>query len=468
MRSSRHISLFSARPELSQRPTSVVVSLVAHAAALLLLSFGIIYTPEIHDRVITKRYAMRHLDLQMSKPIPRQSAGKGFAYPGPHNEAYKQPAPGPKPAAQRAVMRVTADADKGPQTLVQPDISQPLKMALEAPMPSLTIWTPSKVQVKSLVAPLPEKATASDVMPSVRLPNQAVELADVGISSSDHPTTANPIPPTTTSPLTVHQPNMVELAPITVTQTAAQPTPAAVMSISDLRMPDGAVTLPPVNETVLQSEMGPLAPGQAAAGDGLNREGGKGTEEASGDGGEPLGVVGTSSGTKTGSSTGSGADQGLTTERFTLPKNGQFGAVVVGASLEEAFPEMSGIWNDRVAYTVYLHVGLSKSWILQYSLPRNVEAEDAGNVTRLEAPWPYNIVRPNLAADAINSDALLVHGFVSAAGKFESLGVAFPPQFPMAQFVLDALNQWQFRPAAREGKTERVEVLLIIPEERDE
>jgi hypothetical protein len=59
---------------------------------------------------------------------------------------------------------------------------------------------------------------------------------------------------------------------------------------------------------------------------------------------------------------------------------------------------MSGIWNDSVAYTVYLHVGLAKSWILQYSLPRSgTEAAQAGNITRLEAPWPYNIVRPNLA-----------------------------------------------------------------------
>jgi hypothetical protein len=140
----------------------------------------------------------------------------------------------------------------------------------------------------------------------------------------------------------------------------------------------------------------------------------------------------------------------------------------VGASLEEKFPEMSGIWNDRVAYTVYLHVGLAKSWILQYSLPRTVEASEAGNVTRLEAPWPYNIVRPNISPDAIISDAILVHGYVNEAGKFETLGIAFPPEFRQAQFVLDALNQWQFRPAARNGQIQKVEVLLIIPEERDE
>ena len=467
MRSSHHISLFSARPELTQRPTSFVVSVGAHAAALALLSFGIIYTPEIHDRIITKRYAVRHLDLHDLKTPHRQSAGKGFAYPGAHTAA-NTPAPGVKPAAQRAVLRLTADADKGPQTLVQPDISEPVKLALEAPMPSLTIWTPSTVRVKALVAPLPEKATASDVTPSLLTPNQETNLADLGISSSEHPSVTQPFVPTTTSPLVVHDSSPVQLAPVTVTQTAALPTPAAVMSISDLRMPDGTVTLPPVNETMLQSERGALAPGQAATGDRANRDGGKGNEEASGNSGEAESLAGPGSGTKAGSGSGSGADQGLTTDHFTLPKDGQFGAVVVGASLEEAFPEMSGIWNDRVAYTVYLHVGLKKSWILQYSLPRSAEAEEAGNVTRLEAPWPFNIVRPNLVSDAINSDALLVHGFVNTAGKFEFLGVAFPPEFRLAQFVLDALNQWRFRPAARDGQAERVEVLLIIPEERDE
>jgi len=57
---------------------------------------------------------------------------------------------------------------------------------------------------------------------------------------------------------------------------------------------------------------------------------------------------------------------------------------------------------------------------------------------------------------------------VNQAGRFESLAIAFPPGFPEAQFVLDSLKQWQFRPAARDGKPERVEVLLIIPEERDQ
>jgi hypothetical protein len=139
----------------------------------------------------------------------------------------------------------------------------------------------------------------------------------------------------------------------------------------------------------------------------------------------------------------------------------------VGSSLEEKYPETAELWSGRLSYTVYLHVGLAKSWILQYTLSRADNAAAAGNIARIEAPWPYNIVRPNIAPDAIDADALMVHGFVNQAGRFEALTVAFPPQFAQAQFVLNSLAQWQFRPATQNGQNVKVEVLLIIPEETE-
>lgn len=466
MSSSRTITLFSERPEVTQRPASFLVSILAHGVAVALVSFGIIYTPVINEHLVGRHYTIRQLDLHTPKEQTHQAASKGLAYPGPHSDVHK-PESGQKPAAHEAVLRQTADAAKGIQTLIQPDIPDPVKIAEETPVPTVVIWSPKKEPVKVLVAPLPEKATASDVKPSMKAPNQEIDLGDLSISSTDKPTNRMPVFPTTTSPLVVHGPNMVQLAPVTASQASAQPTPTAVMSISDLRMPDGTATLPPVNQTATQNESGILAPGQASAGHTSKQAGGVGADEASGDSGEPDGVAGKHSGTRAGLGVGSG-DDGLTTVQFSLPRNGEFGAVVVGASLQEKFPEMSAIWNDRVAYTVYLHVGLTRSWILQYSLPRSSEASQSGNIARLEAPWPFNIVRPNLGADAFNSDAILVHGYVNQAGRFESLSLAFPPGFLQAQFVLDALNQWQFRPAARDGQIEKVEVLLIIPEELDQ
>jgi len=149
--------------------------------------------------------------------------------------------------------------------------------------------------------------------------------------------------------------------------------------------------------------------------------------------------------------------------QITLARDGQFGAVVVGAALEDQYPELNEVWRGRMAYTVYLHVGLRRSWTLEYALPSEAEAAAAGAVAQLEAPWPFSIVRPNLDPGSIAADALMIHGYVNADGRFEDLEIAFPSGFEKADFVLKSLEQWQFRPAEADGKPQRVEVLLVIP-----
>jgi hypothetical protein len=74
-------------------------------------------------------------------------------------------------------------------------------------------------------------------------------------------------------------------------------------------------------------------------------------------------------------------------------------------------------------------------------------------------------MRPNRVSSDLNADALMVHGFLNQAGRFESLVIAFPLQYIRAAFVLHALQQWQFRPARQNGKPISIEVLLIIPDE---
>jgi hypothetical protein len=153
------------------------------------------------------------------------------------------------------------------------------------------------------------------------------------------------------------------------------------------------------------------------------------------------------------------------TTALSVPKDGHFNAIIVGNSIQDRYPETSGVWNGRMAYTVYLHVGLSRSWVLQYSLPRAADAPQAASTATLEAPWPYNIVRPNLDPGSIDADALMIHGYVNQSGHFETLSIVFPQAFPQAQFVLAALEKWQFRPATQQGQSAKVEVLLIIPEQ---
>jgi hypothetical protein len=428
-----------------------------HGAAVGLVALGVLYAPRANPRFATDHYTVRHLDLHAPE---RRAAGSDVAYPGPHSGAAHTP-PGGKPRTQTAARPQIADASPGKLTLVQPDVHNPLKLTQATPVPTVVIWSPEKTPVKTIVPPHPERPTAADVRPSIEPPNEEVNLADLGISASDLAAKTPLVLPSTTSPVVIHGPELLQMAPVTTSDSPAQPTPVSVMSLSDLRMAEGTITLAPVNETAPASSAGALTEGQTkdAAQAGNGDPGG-----SAGSGSTAGQQPGEQSRNAQGAVAGTGAGIQPSANHITLPRDGQFGAVVVGDSLDEMYPEISGLRSSRMAYTVYLHLGLAKSWILQYSLPSSADAAEAGNITRLEAPWPYNIVRPNITPGSIGADALMVHGFVSEAGRFEAMSVAFPPDFAEAQFVLNSLAQWQFRPATQNGQNVKVEVLLIIPE----
>ena len=217
------------------------------------------------------------------------------------------------------------------------------------------------------------------------------------------------------------------------------------MSLSELRLNQGRVVLPPANQTAPGNPTGALAPGisgnssQAGKGDPSSR--GLDADARSGQGlpGNPSGPAKGKNGVGSGNcefqfaqGSGSTGDQGGAPSftRINLPHDGKFGVVIVGSALVEEYPQTGEFWGDRLVYSVYLHVGLSKNWILQYSLPASADTAEAGGVTHLEAPWPYYIVRPDVNPADVGADALMIHGFVNKAGHFESLALGFPPRFP--------------------------------------
>lgn len=462
------VTLFSQQVDASQRPITLVASAVVHVGIIALITFGILYAPRVEVRP-NDRYTVRHLDLRAPVLKPWRAA-KGVVYPGGHPSAR----PGKTMQALAPLME-TVHAQPGPQTLLQPDLAARLALKEQIPVPQILIWMQRKTVVKNIVAPPPHPPAASEAKPSLDAPNAEVTVSDVDIASSPVASQKLKILPTTSSPVVVHGLDQVQSAPSTVSQVSAQPTPAAVMSLSSLRM-QGTATLPPVNESASAAQPGVLSSSMAASGNtpgaGSTSSAHQGTGPGNADGaakptareGQPKGAA---AGPTQGSDAGAGQDQANVTTEVTLPRNGSFGSVVVGDSLQDQYPELSGVWNGRMAYTVYLHVGLARSWILQYSLPQSAQITLDGNADRLEAPWPYSIVRPNLDAGAINADALMVHGFVNSAGHFEGLSIVSPAGFQQSQFVLDSLARWQFRPATDNGQIARIEVLLIIPEELD-
>jgi hypothetical protein len=63
MRSSHTITLFSERPELVQRPSSFLFSILAHGGVAALIAFGAFSPPRV-NQLPKERFAVRHLDLQ--------------------------------------------------------------------------------------------------------------------------------------------------------------------------------------------------------------------------------------------------------------------------------------------------------------------------------------------------------------------------------------------------------------------
>jgi hypothetical protein len=425
---------------LSQDSQSFIFSVLVHSAAIVVLSAGLMDNPPIIEPAGPTKDSIRLVEMHMpdmkktvadktSDLVPpilnTSSAGKRQAQPQ---------ADSPSQAAFR----------KSPalRTLIQPNLAK-LEIPQDLMVPSLLVWSPENPSTKEVVLQPPQVNLATHTVSSIARPNEEKLLSDVAVTSSALSTNSTPVLPSNTSPIVIRGPQPAQHAPETASMTTKPPAGTTVLSVSDLQMKDGTVVLPRVNE---------VASAEATKTPGLM--GGSSQSPATGS----SQVV-----TKDGSGTGTGT--GLSTSRIMPPKDGKFGLVVIGASPQDDYPEAAGVWNGRLVYTVYLHVGTAKSWILQFAQPRTEEIGATGTASSLQSPWPTDMVVPNLGAGAINADALLVHGFLNKTGRFQDLAVVFPAQCAMAKFLLNALEQWEFRPAAANGVATAIEVLLIIPQQ---
>lgn len=475
LNSSRMITLFSSQQASHRGPSSYMVSVVVHVFVLSFVLLNLKMTPMIEVRPPARRYTVRIVKLQGTEPQIHWSPGSGA--PNPNTQAaMAAEGSGGQPAAP-SIPKHFLQQTRAQVTLLQPNVQPDTLLPLETPLPLVVMWVPENHPVPVIVPSPPQKAVAVNARPSLKLPNHELEARDLKLSATAFVSNTLPVTPSTTSPIELHGPAMMPI-PQTTSHSSQPPTPTTVVSISDTVMLEGTAALPVANQTaavsVGESLIGRPQENMAQAGARTqvakqngkgpgDKPGAPGTQEGSASStfGQQAAVLGTDSGSDMGSLSGNQ----LTVTRITLPKDGSFGVVVVGSSLAEEYPETLATWANRLAYTVYLHVGAAKNWILQYSLLPAVEA--AGKTTRPDAPWPYVIERPNLVSDDWNADAILVHGFINAEGHFDQLAIVFPQQFPQTKFVLDALQQWQFRPASQNGQPTAVEVLLIIPEETE-
>lgn len=480
------IVLFANPPDPSRRESSsMMASILAHGLAFI---FALLITgqPRSGPKPVPPRYEVRIMDLQPTKPQLEYYPPKPPTLPGQPSEMSASASAGS--AGQLAAPHIPVHLEVLKQTtatVIQPNIQNQM-IPQEAAPPQLMVWRAQEVTVKKIVTPPQKKIAAITTKPSLAPPNGAQRLADIRISPTPTPVKTPLPPPSTTSPVTIaaSAPAATSI-PETASKGAVELAPASVISLSDMQLKEGTVVVPQFNAVSPTVLPGPLAPGtpggtaQAGRGTTNNKLNGTGSGTtpgngagnstvagAGGAGGHGAGGVGGGSGQGAGGGVLSGEGGGYAVAHVGLPRDGKFGVVVVGSSIADDYPETVGIWSGRLAYTVYLHVGAAKSWILQYSLPRSQDAAAAGAVVKLDAPWPYDILRPSVDPN-LNADAIMVHGFVNTSGRFENLAVVFPSGLAEARFLLHALQQWQFRPAQQNGQATVVEVLLIIPDETD-
>lgn len=476
---SETITLFSRRPQRETGPSAFAVSMIAHGCVFLVVLAGMRQVRVVDRHFPDREHAMRLLNMRESAASARWYPPKSILHRN-HGAGSHSGSAGAKRALTGASHHLEIATNfqtpkPAPQTLIQPEVPPDQQVLPQLPIPHAMVWTAGEIVHKKVVTPAPQPIAAVKARPSLAKPNQELNPTDVALASIPLQAEARMPLAGTTSPVKVDAPTPAKQIPETASIETTAVSPARIIAMSDQKLETGIAALPVVNEIAKAD-----APG---------------TPTMAQDGGEDANSKDTSAGQQIGSGAGhgagdlKGADQGFTihngslgtenaglseglaadagagsapVEHITLPKGGQYGMVVVGASPEEDYPETADLWTGRLVYTVYLQTHTAQNWVLQYSLLRSLA--NASNGTRPDAPWPFDMMRPSLDP---YKDIVLVHGFVNTAGRFEQLSIAYPPAFPKSAMLLRSLKRWEFRPAMDQGQPATVEVLLIIPGEED-
>ena len=442
--SSATLSLFAEPSNSPRQPSSIVLSMLVHLAVTGVVYYGVTHLPRIHNRPLLELESVRRIDMRELDPnfpqMPDLHRGENRV-PQPGADVIRQLDLGPSPQLSEEMHSFLGQV-AGQAPGIRPAIHSQPSFADEVPRPNIKAWTPG-VTPRRIMPPAQDLYAAAEIEPLPAAPNEAIRTAENPVPSTELLPPRSSASPVIASPFQNGLVQAMQTAATSVASSLESATAAATPSISSVPMLDETIVVPPVKEIAAKN------PSDAASGRDIDPP--HWSDRAKHEDVADMAIDG----------------RRLSTEHIVLPRNGRFNVVAVGTSLDEEYPEATDIWADRVAYTAYLHVGLRKSWILQYSSTRALDMDEGGQVERLDAPWPYDILRPNLLPQDVRAGALMVHGVLNRAGRLESLAVASPNSFRYTSFVLRALSQWQFRPALEHGKATPVEVLLIIPEETD-
>ncbi len=492
--SSSIVSLFSEQKIAQAGSPSMVASVFAHFGAIgLLFVLMKVAVPHVVHVPPQEFSVVRILNYNPSRSAA-SSGESGLRYNPDRTQAMKSPGGIPRP--RRRVLPPNHKFKKGPETILQAHANH-VPPPVHSVIPTVLLTAAHPKITRSVFTPPPHPNPSAPTPQLLTLPNAEVHVADMMVSAT---AISNPIvvlPAATAVPYKLDNPTTDAEIVETSSPTKEAPTPTRLLAISDLKLVKGNIVIPQTENQVQKTPAkGSLTAGQLYKTPGIgvgNRPGrsalpaqtpGKGTNgklvaaakansssrmkvarntatpgENSTAG--QVGLAATVNPQPNAAIAANGTGNEITFTHLSKPKTGRFGAVLMGDSSEQEYPETADLWSGRNAYTVYINVGTRTNWILQYSLPKTATPEQLQEP--LGAPYPYDLLRPNFAPSELNSEALLVHGFIDKDGKLIHPTVAFPPGFSLAKLVLKALTQWQFRPATLNGAPTEVEVLLIIP-----
>ena len=420
------ILLFRDPEPLNKNPYSFVASLAAHSFAIGVVALGILATPRIRVLPPVRHDSLRVFDMHTPPIVMNKAAAMQQTLLYHKNEkADKQEAARPS---------IKVPAGKGKQVILQPDTPQNEALEQTIPLPTMRLWTAPTEQTPKVVPDPQQHDLAKVEANATDAPNHEKDVANQQVASTRSAKRPLPVVPARATPVAQASVYPGSALLETTSSSYAPPTPASILSISNVRMQDGSIPLPHIRETM--------------QGDDSQDEGSRGLKN-----GEGISE----------NSTSATSSNSMKVREIHQSPTGQYNTVVLGNSIEEFYPETANTWTGRMAYTVYLHVGTARNWILQYSLPESDGSSVTGSSAPLQAPWPIDMVVPALDPRQVSSEALLVHGFITDSGTLEELFIAYPMQFQYASFVTSALQQWHFRPAMQNGQKIRTEILLIIP-----
>lgn len=478
------VTLFSEQEIARAGSPSMVVSVVAHvltaASLLILVKVGV---PRIVHVPPQEFSVVRVLTYDPSRDLAKAS-DNGSKLHRKMTQSHPVKSAGGAIQPRRRIIPPKPKVKTGPQTILQAHANKvaPPKHAI---IPTVLLTAAHPKITQNIYTPKPRPTPAAPTPHLLTLPNAETHVADIMLSSTAFTTQHLVLPPSTTVPYKLDSPSIDAQIIETTSPTKRAPTPTRLLTISPLQIVKGKTIIPQTENEVQKTEAkGSLTSGQEEnePGNGNGVRAGMNLLQAALTGmgthgprvreGTPKATASNASKGNQGLATAMGrakamiADQSGTGNRISFThlsrsQAGQFGAILMGASPQEDYPETADLWTGRNAYTVYVDVGRHTSWILQYSLPKTATPDQLQD--KLNPPYPYDMLRPNFPSSELNADDLLVHGFIGAKGDLENLTVEFPPDFSLAKRILKALAQWKFRPATLDGVATRVEVLLIIP-----